>query len=957
MSVKTYLEEALEGIVYESLGDWCVPNIHTYSTDKSMFPYQVEALKNAIKVLYAYFKDNASNKFALYDLCMGEGMPKHSFDVVENADGESNSKFERLSKKYAVSSHGGNRIISEKVFFNRMCFWMATASGKTLVLTKMIEILDYFQRKNLIPRKDIMILLPSEKIQAQFEKEIETYNIAKDRPINLISLKKYEDEKNSFIYELENKIQVFVYRSDLLSSEETAKRIDTFTYDNNGNWYIFMDEAHKGDKEDSLRQDYISILSRNGFLFNFSATFTDAIDFATTCFNFNLEKFIEAKYGKNIYLSNSSYDFKRGHNDLDAREKQLQVFKSLLTFTLVKKAKKVGYYHNPLMVTLVNEVNTRDSDTDMFFAEIGKIANNQIDTELFETAKKELYDDFIKNKEFQFGNESLQLSDGVIKQTLDSITVQQDILQCVYNAPSFGRIEVLEGERGKEFALKLASSDVPFALFRIGDATQYIREKLSDNYRIIKSYEEKHYFDSLNYDDGKYFNILIGSRMFYEGWDSNRPNVMNFINIGKGDAKKFVLQSLGRGVRIEPTPNNRQRLKLTDSNKEQLLETLFIFATNKNAVTTILETMNTQKSEEKTIVLKANSKLFDLLIPYYTDKSEQLKVDEISKFNISDAAYKRFCKYLSSFSDNLLYLKTGVTKEILPILRQSLNDKRLLFKTNSNFDYLDMEFLLTKIINHLSIKDKKVSGIKELTSEILHFRYIKIAKAEASYYKTEINAFTNLQESDQSFLEEEYKNGNITFDELLKKASEAQSCNEKIIKDLRLLRLSQHYYLPLILSEREKLAYVKHVVNVKSEYDFVINLNKHIRQKNNRFDCEWMFSKIDPTIDEKGLAMPYFSSKDNNYHGFYPDFMFWVKKGNQYKIVFVDPKGTEYSSYLSKVDSFESLFIENGAPKKFAYKNFEITFDLKLYCAADFATIPKKYQSYWLPIDNFDWLQ
>ena len=31
----------------------------------------------------------------------------------------------------------------------------------------------------------------------------------------------------------------------------------------------------------------------------------------------------------------------------------------------------------------------------------------------------------------------------------------------------------------------------------------------------------------------------MGSRAFYEGWDSNRPNVMNFINIGSRDAKKF----------------------------------------------------------------------------------------------------------------------------------------------------------------------------------------------------------------------------------------------------------------------------------------------------------------------------------------------------------------------------------------------------------------------------------
>jgi len=48
-------------------------------------------------------------------------------------------------------------------------------------------------------------------------------------------------------------------------------------------------------------------------------------------------------------------------------------------------------------------------------------------------------------------------------------------------------------------------------------------------------------------------NILMGSRSFYEGSDSNRPNVANFINIGVGtDARKFILQSVGRGVRIEP---------------------------------------------------------------------------------------------------------------------------------------------------------------------------------------------------------------------------------------------------------------------------------------------------------------------------------------------------------------------------------------------------------------------
>ena len=134
--------------------------------------------------------------------------------------------------------------------------------------------------------------------------------------------------------------------------------MDFKDYDNNGNWYIFLDEAHRGETGVSLIQDYVSILSRNGYLFNFSATFTDSIDYATTCYNFNLEKFINAGYGKNIYLSKSYFDFKNDKDDFSEREKKKQVLKSLITFTMVKNSKKDEIYHNPLLVTLVNSINT-----------------------------------------------------------------------------------------------------------------------------------------------------------------------------------------------------------------------------------------------------------------------------------------------------------------------------------------------------------------------------------------------------------------------------------------------------------------------------------------------------------------------------------------------------------------------------------------------------------------------
>lgn len=955
MKVITYLEKALEDIVYESMGEWCLPDIEKYSINKSLFSYQVEAIKNSIKVLSTYYNDDSNGKNLLYQLCLEQGMKQHLYDVKELEKNKENPKFNRLTfnNSYPIDHYNGNTIVSEKNFFNRMCFWMATGSGKTLVLIKLIEIIDQLMSKKLMPKKEIMVLFPSEKIQDQFQSAVKEYNLAKSRKIQVYSLKDFEI--NHYQLDLKNEIKVYSYRSDLLSNTEKTKKIDTITYDNNGEWYIFMDEAHKGDKEDSLRQDYISIMSRNGFLFNFSATFTENLDFATTCFNFNLDKFIESGYGKNIYLSQSKYIFKKKSDDLLEKDKQLQVLKSFITFAIIKKAKKPNYYHNPLMVTLVNEVNTQDSDTDLFFFEIAKIAKGKIDADLFNQAKNELENELTTKPDFQFGNESLILSDNSIINSIRNITVN-DILTDVFNTNTFGKIEVIEGEKGKEFALKLATSEKPFALFRIGDASQYIREKLSDDYLIIKSYDEKNYFDSLNSDSGASFNMLIGSRMFYEGWDSNRPNVMNFINIGTGDAKKFVLQSLGRGVRVEPTANIRTRLKKNDSNKEQLLETLFVFATNRNAVETILETMDTQKPDEKVISLKTNETIFDLLIPYYNEKD---KKGNIAKFNLSKESYETLKKYVDSFDDQLLCLLTDIQIEDIAKIREAMNNSSKLFKINASYDYTDMKSLLERVVAHLSVNEKYVGGIKELTDEIIHFKHIKITKDE---WIDDEDEFVNFINSDVSGSGEDISelalmlaNKEITLEEFNVRSKAAQPETTKEIKGLKLTKLSNHYYLPIICSKKDKLDYIKHIIDVPSEIKFIDELINVINNKHS-FEYEWMFSKVDQTIDDRNIAIPYFNFNDNKYHDFYPDFIFWQKKEKEYIITFVDPKGTEYSSYQAKVDSFEELFGENDSPKEFSYNGYKIKFKLKLVCD-DANAVGAHYKKYWIDNTDFSWLK
>lgn len=451
---------------------------------------------------------------------------------------------------------------------------------------------------------------------------------------------------------------------------------------------------------------------------------------------------------------------------------------------------------------------------------------------------------------------------------------------------------------------------------------------------------------------GEDINLLLGSRSFYEGWDSNRPNVINMINIGKQDAKKFVLQGIGRGIRIEPHKGERKRLAGNHADKNVLLETLFVFATDKNAVKAIIETVENEKNTEETPLTDLFSinpnKPFDLLIPIYKDDTTRGK---IAKFNIAKESLEIFKKFIASFDTNTLLIKTGIAKTDLEFLLNGITNDSLFQIKNENV-FSDMDLLLQRLVSHISVKNKVVSGIKEVSDEIIHFKHIKVVNfsdEEISSFKQKVQKVKDFELIDKKDIEAKIKAGKLSFDEALKLGN---ATSEESFKDLKIKKIAEHYYLPLIYSDKEKVEYIKHIIEVESEVKFIKNLEKHIKE--NKPDCNWMFSKIDQNLDS--FHIPYFYKKENIYRKFFPDFIFWIKKDENYKIVFVDPKGTSNADYQNKVDEFEKLFLENGQAKIFTYKNFKITFDLKLV-AVDVNSVSDKYEKYWLGNNDFNFLK
>ncbi len=966
--MELYLQKIVNSIQMQSLEpDWLSFDLAKFSNKKTLFDYQQKVLENALKALYKYYKDCNGNKESFFELYKNNGLIETK-GLDYKLNGKNHKIFKILEEYYEIQ----NSTIPFYNFINRMSFWMATGSGKTLVIIKLIELLGNLIKNGQIPQKEILFLTYREDLIDQFKKHVNEFN-SSDNSLHIIlySLKDYEKVKRENKLKMGNEIDVFYYRSDLISDEQKEKIIDFRNYDANGNWYIILDEAHKGDKEDSKRQLYYSILSRNGFLFNFSATFTDPRDFATCVFNFNLEKFIQSGYGKQVYISQSNIEALQKHTELTERQKQVIILKIFLLHTLIKKSKPQGFYHKPLILTLVNSVNTEDSDLELFFRELVKIAKDGVDDDLLQEAKRDLINDLQHTCEFV--PDRIQFED----EQINNLTFE-DILENVFNAKTNGDIEVLKKQKdNKQISFKLKTSEKPFALIRIGDTYKWIKDKLS-GYEINETLVDESVFEKINKEDSD-INILMGSRAFYEGWDSNRPNIILYINIGKGtDAKKFVLQSIGRGVRIEPLPNKRKRLEVLYNNNEikknmfeeikknnniNLIETLFVYGTKAENLKEVIETLKEQKQEELIgNLFEINPDIKDklLLIPVYTE-SEKMLVDEqyFIKFEISKDDLKLTMNYLNYIDDKVALVKFDMEPKILKKIKESFRNQDEYYNTNKNVSTIAKpEILLRNISRHFSIRTKEFRELKPLENEIIHFKQVRISKEKLNSIREKIikvKAYPLKGEKEKELKEQLHKR-EIDID---KYTEEIRNIDKNFIKEvehgpLAINYIQNHYYIPVLLSEDEKINYITHIIKTRSEVDFIKELEEYLKTRNNFFEQFdwWFFSKIDENLDE--VYIPYYQPKTNKIEKFKPDFIFWLKKGNRYIILFVDPKSTEYAEGYRKIDGYSRIFEykegENKICKTFRYNEYLVS--VKLFLRTEnMEKVLDKYKEYWF--DSF----
>ncbi|MDO9098364.1 MAG: hypothetical protein Q7U60_09615, partial [Candidatus Methanoperedens sp.] len=540
---------------------------------------------------------------------------------------------------------------------------------------------------------------------------------------------------------------------------------------------------------------------------------------------------------------------------------------------------------------------------------------------------------------------------------------------------SSGNIEVLKipGNR-QELIFKLQTSEKPFALIKIGDISGWLKEKL-EGYEINESFENESYFKKINQDDSD-INILMGSRSFYEGWDSNRPNLLLFVNIGVGsDAKKFVLQSVGRGVRIEPQKNKRKRIQNLFNAKEieeELfnkvrrdvlpLESLFVFGTNVENLKEIIKALKQEKQEKDLgdfFSINTEAEKHTLLIPIYKESDKIFAEEkEPQKYSISKDDFELASLYFRHLGEKVALVKYGCEPKVLETANKSIqneNEKDKRYDFAETRSIAEPELLIDRILDYFSVKIREFDTFKKLENEIVHFKRIKFSDGDDKYddVKKKIEEMKEYP-SKVKELDEQY--GKIPREEFEKKHNILVDSGSFELKNqkVKIKYLANHYYLPVIVSEKDKVDYLNHIIDVESEIKFIEQLEEHLQKGDNvfkKFDW-WMFSKLDQTLDE--VHIPYYSPKENAMAKFKPDFIFWMQKGNEYTILFVDPKGTEHTDGLRKIDGYSNIFEikDRTAIKTYPLNGQNIKVKLLMKPSrGGIASVPEPQRKYWF--DNF----
>ncbi len=465
---------------------------------------------------------------------------------------------------------------------SKLAFWMATGSGKTLLLH-----LNYrqFIHYNCKPLDNILLITPNEGLSQQHLDELRASNIA---------AKRFDINEAGMLLSAAGTIRVTEITKLVDEKRGGGVRVPVETFE--GNNLIFVDEGHKGAGGDAWR-GLRDALAETGFTFEYSATFGQALAAAKNdallteygkaiLFDYSYRHFYEDGYGKDFQILNLQKSTSPQQTDTLLMANMLAFYEQQLLFAQQGVALKPYNLSRPLWTFVggsVNVVFQKDNSKRSDVLTVSRFLQRVLNDGQWavDTIDRLLNND--SGLKYANGRDVFEGKLGFLSQNeSDAKTTYKNALRKVMHTESGGlQLHLLRGCEG-EIGMKSAGGEDYFGVIYIGDTSKFRSLVEADDSGIVVTADVLHdsLFERINEPEST-IEILAGARKFMEGWNSWRVSNMGLLNIGASEGS-LIIQLFGRGVRLKGRGMSLKRSSaLPDSIHPadiQLLETLNIFA-------------------------------------------------------------------------------------------------------------------------------------------------------------------------------------------------------------------------------------------------------------------------------------------------------------------------------------------------------------------------------------------
>lgn len=841
---------------------------------------------------------------------------------------------------------------------NKLAFWNATGSGKTLLMHINIkQYLHYANQYNQGHQNKVLLITPNEGLTKQHLAEFKLSDI------NANNFSKNDSGMFSG-----KQVEILEITKLAENSGDKTVAVESFETDN----LVLIDEGHGGMSGDSWKR-FRDQLSLTGFAFEYSATFGQAINAASGAkkteftqeyaksilFDYSYKYFYEDGYGKDYRILNLKED-NTAYQQLYLTANLVSFFQQQLIFKEQKTALRDFLLHKPLWIFVGGKVNAVRKEK-------GKEVSDVLEIIYFLT-------DFLKNPTVSIQNIEAVITDkaGLVdkngysifetsftyikEQNLDGATIFNLINELVFNNTTIGAnlyVDNLKGADG-ELGLRVGDNDY-FGVINVGD-----EKKLHDlalNNHVLGT--DRDFSDSLFKkinDDTSTINLLIGSKKFSEGWSSWRVSSMGLMNVGKSEGSQ-IIQLFGRGVRLKGYNFSLKRSTGLDEYQKpdniralkkylRHLETLQIFGVkadymekfkefleeeglpaNDSAWITIkvpsiqkeivqqnrlklIAVKDSENFKQKVLVhLVYNASIFDGKI---VELDWYPKIDVLEKKSSGNAVNKNSAflstQHITLLNWNAIYLAIQNFKADKGYhnLKIELDQLQAILKEVSWYNLLIPEH---------KMEFKQYSNVQiwqELATTLLK----KYIEQFYLFYKNEFNSHhveaIHLKGTDYNFVleydfrvntEEEIELYQTKIEQLKTEVMDPAFDSIQIGTEVSAFDNLLHLYKPLVYvgkAYKEKLQ-VSPIPLDASEKQFLDDLITYIGTNPSHLEDKEVH--VLRNQSKKGLG---FFTDGNN---FYPDFILWVIEEDKQIIKFIDPKGIRNSKGINdpKIQFFKVL--------------------------------------------------